>query len=128
MSLLLLDNFTEARRMYSMAEFCFTVSLKFIALILSVPWLLLLLLSNLSNRCATKEKSRLICYKNGQTSKMGTNLKWTSLFWEQPERAQSLVSFLFRITWLNKLMRGLKIIGMLLNVVHGQVKKTCKII
>ena len=32
MSLLLFDNFTQARRMYSVAEFCFTVSLKFIAL------------------------------------------------------------------------------------------------
>ena len=42
--------------MYSVAEFCFTVSLKFIALILTVPWLLLLLLSNLSNHCATKKK------------------------------------------------------------------------
>ena len=73
--------------MYSVAEFCFTVSLKFIALILSVPWLLLLLLSNLSNHCATKKKhgeyfkaflktwSRRICYKSGQTSKMGPNLK-----------------------------------------------------
>ena len=56
MSLLLFDNFTQARRMYNVAEFCFTVSLKFIALILSVPWLLLLFLSNLSNHCATKKK------------------------------------------------------------------------
>ena len=72
--------------MYSVAEFCFTVSLKFIALILSVPWLLLLLLSHLSNHCATKKKHgeyfkaflRLGhggCYKSGQTSKIGTNLK-----------------------------------------------------
>ena len=83
MSLLLFDNFTQARRMYSVAEFCFTISLKFIALILSVPWLLLLLLSNLSNYCATKKKHgeyfkaflRRICYKSGQTSKIGTNLK-----------------------------------------------------
>ena len=48
------DNLTRARRKYSVAELWFIlVGLKFIALILSVPWLLLLFLSN---RCAIKKK------------------------------------------------------------------------
>lgn len=47
------DNLTRARRKYSVAQLLFTVGLKFIALILSVPCLLLLVLSN---RCANKKK------------------------------------------------------------------------
>ena len=47
------DNLTRTRRNYSVAELWFTVGLKFIALILSVPCLLLLVLSN---RCANKMK------------------------------------------------------------------------
>ena len=47
------DNLTRTRRNYSVAELWFTVGLKFIALILSVPCLLLLVLSN---RCANTMK------------------------------------------------------------------------
>lgn len=118
------DNLARARRMYSAAELWFTFGLKFLALscLFLVCCCCFYQIAVQSKRSVAKTRS-LIGYKSLQTSKMGTKAK-QHILGSSSLNVHNPCLFFVQNNLAEYLMRGLKMIGILLNVIHGQVKKS----